>query len=106
MEIESIATKDSTMPFYKLSNDAVLETFEEGALVLLLRDRHLVELNSSAAEIVSLLDGQRTPEQVATEISKNHVISHDYPITRIIQDVLELCKELNRIGIIDLQPND
>jgi hypothetical protein len=105
MEIESIATKGSVMQFYKLSKDALLETFEEGALVLNLRDRHLVELNPSAAEIVSLLDGQRTPEQVADEIVKEHDISPDYPITQVIQDVLELCRELNRTGVLELQPD-
>ena len=88
---------------YELSKDAVLETFDEGALVLILQDRRLIELNPSAAAVVSLLDGQRTPEQVAIEISKNHDISHDYPITQIIQDMLELCEHLKRIGVLELQ---
>jgi len=91
------------MLLYKLSKDAILETFEDGALVLLLGDRHLVELNLSAAEILSLLDGLRTPEQVADEIVKEHDISPDYPITQVIQDVLELCRELNRTGVLELQ---
>jgi hypothetical protein len=91
------------MPFYKLSKDAIIEVFDDGALILLLHDRRLVELNPSAAAIVSLLDGQRTPEQVAAEIVKNHVISHDYPITYIIQDVLELCRDLNQTGVLELQ---
>jgi len=94
------------MPLYKLSKDAVIEIFEDGALVQNLGNRHLVELNPSAAVIVSLLDGQRTPEQVAEEIVKEHDISHDYPITQVIQDVLELCRELNKIGILDFQPAD
>ena len=94
------------MPFYRLSKDAVIEVFEDGALVLLLRDRCLLELNPSAAAIISLLDGLRTPEQVAVEISKNHDISHDYPITQVILDVLELCTELYRDGILELQPDD
>ena len=61
---------------------------------MILSDRHLVELNPSAVAIVSLLDGKRTPEQVAIEISKKNDFSHDYPITQVIQDVLELCGEL------------
>jgi hypothetical protein len=62
-----------------------------------------VKLSPSAAAIVSLLDGQRTPDQLAFEISKTHDISHDYPITRIIQDVLELCRDLNQTGVLELQ---
>ncbi len=102
-EIETLDTKVSSMSIYKLSKDARLETFEEGGLVLILRDRHLVELNASAVEIVSLLDGQRTVEKVAAEIVKEYDISHDYPITNVIQDVLELCRELNQTGVLELQ---
>jgi len=94
------------MPSYRLSKDAVFEMFDDGALVLLLRDRHLVELNPSAASIIRLQDGQRTPEQVAAEIFKDNDISHDCPITNVIQDVLELCKELNQTGVLEPQSDD
>jgi thiamine monophosphate synthase len=93
------------MPFYKLSKDALLETFDDGGLVLVLPERRLVELNPSAVEIIKLLDGQRSPEQVAVEIAKNHDISDDYPVKHIIQDVLELCMELNSTGVLELQTN-
>jgi hypothetical protein len=96
-------TKVSAMPSYKISKDAVIEFFDDGALVLLLHDRRLVELNPSAAAIVSLLDGLRTSEQVAVEIAKIYDISHDYLITQVIHDVLELCRELNRTGVLALQ---
>jgi hypothetical protein len=91
------------MPSYKLSKDAIIGTFDDGALVLLLRDRRLVELNLTAAAIVSLLDGQHTLEQVAVEISKEHDFSHDYPITEVVQDVLELCRVLNQTGVLEFQ---
>ena len=75
---------------YQLTKKAILETFEDRGLVLILPDRHLVDLNSSAVAIVNLLDGKRTTKQVALEISKKNDLSHDYPINQIIQDVLEL----------------
>jgi hypothetical protein len=89
---------------YKLSKDAVLETFEDGGLVLIVTERRLVELNLSAVEIVKLLDGQRTPEQVVAEIAKNNEISH-VSVTQVTQDVLELCEELTRNGVLELQPD-
>jgi hypothetical protein len=92
------------MPFYKLSKNAVLETFDDGGLALIVTERRLVELNLSAVEIVKLLDGQRTPEQVAAEIAKNNEISH-VSVTQIAQDVLELCEELTRNGVLELQPD-
>jgi hypothetical protein len=88
---------------YKLSKKAVLEIFNDGGLILILPESCILELNSSAVAIISLLDGERTLEQVAVEITKSHDISHNYPVTRIIQDVLELCIELKRIGILEFQ---
>lgn len=90
---------------YKLSKDAVLETFDDGGLILILPERRLVELNLTAVAIINLLDGGRTPEQVAEEIAKNHDIGYDYPIIQVMQDVLELCVELNRTGVLELQPD-
>jgi hypothetical protein len=89
------------MSFYKLSKDAVLEIFDEGGLVLILPDRRLVELNSTAVEIIKWLDGRRTWEEAAAEIAKNHLTGHDI----IIQDVLELCLELVQTGVLELQPD-
>ena len=93
------------MPIYKLSKNAVLETFDDGGLVLILPERRLVELNPSAVEIIRLLDGFRTPEQVADEIVKEHDIGHNISVTQINQDMLELCKELNQSGVLELQPD-
>jgi len=93
------------MPIYKLSKNAVLETFEDGGLVLILPERRLVELNPSAVEIIRLLDGFRTPEQVADEIVKEHDIGHNISVTQINQDVLELIIELNQSGVLELQPD-
>jgi hypothetical protein len=93
------------MPTYKLSKNAVLETFEDGGLVLILPDRRLVELNPTAVEVVKLLDGIRAPEQIADEIVKQHDISHDVSVAQIKQDVLELCVELNQNGVLEIQPD-
>ena len=93
------------MPIYKLSKNAVLETFDDGGLVLILPERRLVELNPSAVEIIRLLDGFRTPEQVADEIAKSNDIGHNISVTQIIQDVLKLCEELNQSGVLEFQPD-
>ena len=84
------------MSLYKLSKDAVLETFDDGGLVLILPERRLVELNPSAVEIVRLLDSQRTPEQLATEIASKFGIS----VEQTSHDVNDLCYELSKSGIL------
>jgi hypothetical protein len=91
------------MALYKISKNAVIETFIDGGLVLIVPERCLVELNPSAVEIVNLLDGQRTPERVASEIANTHDLSHDYQITNILQDVLELCDKLEKSGVLEIQ---
>jgi hypothetical protein len=93
------------MTVYKISKDAVLEIFKEGGLVLIVPERRLVELNQSAVTIVIMIDGQRTPEQIAAELHKSNDIRRNYPITKISQDVLELSEELTRIGVLELQPD-
>ncbi len=93
------------MPIYKLSKDAVLETFEDGGLVLIVPERRLVEINPIAVDILNLLDGRRTSEQVAAEIIKSHDISHDISVTQVLQDVLELCVELQQSGVLEIQPD-
>ena len=84
------------MPFYKLSKDAVLETFDDGGLILILPEHRLVELNPSAVEIVRLLDSQRTPEQLATEIASKFGMSME----QTSHDVNDLCYELSKSGIL------
>jgi hypothetical protein len=84
------------MALYKLSKDAVLETFDDGGLVLILPERRLVELNPSAVEIVRLLDGQRTANQITAEIFSKFGMS----VEQISQDVNDLCYELSKSGIL------
>ena len=91
------------MPEYKLSANAVLETFDDGGLVLLLPERRLIELNPTAAEIVKLLDGNRTQEQIVSELFKSHEIDHDVSETKIDQDVQELIIELSKIGVLEFR---
>ena len=93
------------MPFYKLSKNAALETFDDGGLVLIIPERRLVELNPIAVDIVKLLDGRRTVEQVAHEVVKYHDVGHDISVMQVIQDMLELCSELKKSGILEIQPD-
>jgi hypothetical protein len=90
------------MPYYKLSKDAVLETFADGGLVLILPERRLVELNPSAVEIVKLLDAHGTSEQVGAEIARKFGISME----QANQDVIESCGELYKSGILALQSEE
>ncbi len=88
---------------YKLSKNAVLEMFQDGGLVLIITDRHLVELNTSAVDIINFLDGVRTLDQVAAEVIKVHDISHDISVIQVLHDCLELCVKLTKLGVLEIQ---
>jgi hypothetical protein len=86
-------------PIYTLSKEAALETFDDGGLVLIVPERRLVELNPSAVEILNLLDGTRTTDQVAAEFARLYEI----PLEQAGQDVTELCTDMLNSGILALQ---
>ena len=91
------------MSIYKFSKNAVLETFDDGGLVLVLQKRYLVALNSISVDIVQLMDGLHTLEQVVDEIVKHHDNSHDISVTQVTQDVLGLCVKLKQSGVLEIQ---
>jgi hypothetical protein len=90
------------MLFYKLSKDAVLETFDDGGLVLILPERRLVELNPSAVEVLKLFDGNRTIDQVAVQFTNKYSISME----QANQDVVEFSGVFNKSGLLTLQSEE
>ena len=86
-------------PIYTLSKDAALEIFDDGGLVLIISERRLVELNLTAVEILNLLDGTRTSQQVAAEFARIYEI----PVEQAEQDVLDLCGDMLKSGILVVQ---
>lgn len=90
------------MTIYILSKDAVLETFDDCGLVLVLPEHRLVDLNPSAVEIIHLLDRGHTPEQVAVEIANKFIIS----LEQANQDVWELIGVFIKSGILALQSEE
>ncbi len=58
------------MPFYILSKNAVLETFDDGSLVPILPERRLVEPNPSAVDIINLLDVLRRSSKYESLFSR------------------------------------
>ncbi len=93
------------MLVYKLSMNIILEIFEDGGLALIVPERRLVVLNSSAVEVVKLLDGYRGLGEIAFEIANYHDIGHDNSVTQVLQDIVELCVELTQLGVIEIQPD-
>jgi len=90
-------TKIINRTVFRLSSGIHIERFEDGALVVFVAKHKIVELNTTADEILALIDGKRTLEQVAVEIAENHAILDE----DILADVKDLCAELQEWQILE-----
>lgn len=108
MEIKALNMKDTSSGFttnrvFQLSSQAVMEGFEEGALLLQLNDRHLFELNPTAYYILKQTDGLRTVSQVARGLIEEYQISE----AEALQDVLSLYAQFSARGVIEaIEPDN
>ena len=85
------------LPTYKLKPDVCLETFDDGALLLKLKELTLTELNITARDILIATDGTNNMLQVAQQLADQYEI----PIEEAGQDVNELYQELVEQGILE-----
>jgi len=81
---------------FNFSPQVVLESFDDSALVLRLKDRHLFELNQTAREILIRTNGQLSIEQIANKIAQIYQLD---PL-EARQDILTLYEYLLNEGII------
>ena len=81
---------------YKLTQDAVLESFDDGALILYLKDVSLIELNETGRDILSLTNGTNTMQAVAEQLATDYEID----LEDALQDISELYLQLAAQGIL------
>ena len=84
-------------PVYQLSIDAAFEVFDDGGLILNLKDVTFTELNITARDIVQATDGKKSLDEVAEVIAREYEI--DLGVART--DVKELYDDLKKQGIIE-----
>jgi transcriptional regulator of acetoin/glycerol metabolism len=81
---------DSLVIIYQIAPQVVLESFEDGALVLQLQDRRLTELNPTARDVLHFTDGKRSVRAVAELLADEYQISTE----EALSDVMELYGQL------------
>ncbi len=82
---------------YKIAPQVAVESFEDGALVLKLKERSLTELNPTARDVLALTDGIRSTEQIAESLAQEYEI----PFDTALGDVSELFARLIEQQIIE-----
>ncbi|MBD3385517.1 PqqD family peptide modification chaperone [candidate division KSB1 bacterium] len=85
----------------KLSENALLEIFDEGGLIFVFADCRMIDLDKMTTDIVNKLDGEKTLQAVARELAKEK----DMPLTRAKTEVQKPCLELERVGILQKSPD-
>ncbi len=89
---------DQSRNVFRLRSQVVMEGFEDGALVLRLKDRHLLELNPTAGCILEFTDGQRDAAQVADLLQKSFQITQE----QAVQDTISLYEQLSAQDIVEI----
>lgn len=82
---------------FRLCDHHAAECFTDGALVLRFPERLLFELNTTARDVLLLMDGGRTIAQIISTLT----ISHGRSGTEMIQDVGALVAQLVDQGIVE-----
>ena len=81
---------------YTLQEEAAIEDFEDGSLLLLCKQLRLIQLSKTARRILALMDGQHNLRQITNKIA------HEYEKREkdIRADILKLTTELGYQGVI------
>lgn len=82
---------------YCLNPVIAIEDFTKHSLALHCIDLRLVELNATAREIVSRLDGEANLQQVANSIAQNY----DQPLEVVLDDVQKTIIQLATLGLVE-----
>lgn len=89
---------DKSQNVFRLRSGVVMEGFEDGALVLRLKDRHLMELNITAQRILEFTDGKRDAAQVAVLLQESFQITKG----QALKDTLLLYEQLSTQDIVEI----
>jgi hypothetical protein len=85
---------------FRLCEDASMQRFTDGALVLQMHDRHLYEVNTTAGDLIERLDGKNSLAQIAASMAKEYSISAQ----AIMADLIELIQKFIECGLIEKSP--
>ena len=87
-----------TSPVYRLNPAVAIEDFGERSLVLHCVDLRLVELNSTARDIIARLDGKANLHQVAESVAKDY----DQPLKAVLADARATMIQMAELDVVEL----
>jgi hypothetical protein len=81
---------------YILRDEAAIEDFEDGSLMLLCLQKKIIEINPAARRVLNLMNGKRNLRQVVKRVARDHKMKEK----DIRYDIQELVTELGEQGAI------
>jgi hypothetical protein len=81
---------------YKVQDEVAIEDFADGSLMLLCRQKKIIEINHSARRIIGLMDGKRDLRQVIKKIARYNKIQEE----EAREDIQKLVMDLGEQGAI------
>jgi hypothetical protein len=94
---QTVAPRD----LFCLNDNVALESFDDGALVLRLHDRHIFELNSTARDILNRTDGNNSVADIVSSMAKEY----HAPEEELLADVSELLAQFVEQGLVKKCPD-
>lgn len=89
---------DDGSQVYRLHPAVAIENFGERSLALHCESLRLVELNATAADLLSRLDGRATLDQVAVAMADDY----DQPLGTILADLQETVAQMLDLGFVEV----
>lgn len=86
-----------SMEVYRRHPAVAMENFGERCLVLHGESLRLVELNATAGDLLSRLDGQTCLQEVARSMAEDY----RQPLEEVLADVLEAVQMMAKLGLVE-----
>lgn len=89
-----------TSQIYRVNPAVAVEDFGERSLALHCEALHLVELNATARDLISRLDGQTPLKQVSAAMAAEY----DQPIEAISADIQAIIAQMVQLDVVERVP--
>ena len=90
------STAEINTLIFQIKSDILMQGFDDGALLLRLSDRHLIDTNQVGQIILELTDGQKNVQQIAEFLAQKYSI----PESQALQDTLDFYNSLQTKKVV------
>jgi hypothetical protein len=82
---------------FQVKPGIVIEAFDDGGLILRVKDRNLIEVNETALQVLRLTDGMRTISEIAALLAEKYDIAFE----EAMKDLRDLYQSLSEQEIVE-----